>query len=101
MCDPFTAIAVVGGAVAAKVLAPKMPDAAPMQALATAQPDPAAEKAKADADAANAANVLAANDKKARRNNVLAMGGETDTLGATQSAVTNTAKTSVLGGGAT
>jgi hypothetical protein len=67
---------------------------------APAAPDPAAERAKAEADAANAANVNLAADKRARRANTLAMGGQSDALGATQSAVTNVAKTNVLGGGA-
>ena len=67
---------------------------------APAQPDPAAERAKAEADAANAANVKVAGDKRGRRANTLSLGGQSDNLGATQSAVTNVAKTSVLGGGA-
>lgn len=95
MCAPI-ALAALGGLFAAKLLAPKAPAALAIPD----QPDPAAEKAKADAAAANAANVLAANDKKARRTNVLALGGETDALGASQSAITNAGKTSVLGGGA-
>ena len=65
-----------------------------------AQPDPAVERAKTEADAANAANATIAGNKRARTANTLAMGGQTDNLGATQSAVTSTPKTSVLGGGA-
>jgi hypothetical protein len=74
-----------------------MPQDAP---AAPAAPDPAAERAKAEADAANTANANVAADKRARRANTLALGGQSDNLGATQSAVTNVAKTSVLGGGA-
>lgn len=65
-----------------------------------AQPDPAVERAKAEADAASAANANIAGQKRSRMANTLALGGQSDNLGATQSAVTNTAKTSVLGGGA-
>lgn len=95
MCDPVTAIAVVGGMVAAKALAPSAPGG-----IATAaQPDPAAERAKAETDAANAANQKLVDDKRAKRANVLASGGSTDALGAGQSAVQpGAAKTTVLGG---
>ncbi len=65
-----------------------------------AQPDPAVERAQAEADAAAQANATIAGQKRAVRANVLGMGGQSDNLGATQSAVTNVAKTSVLGGGA-
>lgn len=65
-----------------------------------AQPDPAAERAKAEADAANAANATIAGQKQQRRANTLGSGGPVSSLGATQSAVTSTPKTSVLGGGA-
>ena len=74
-----------------------MPQDVPASAAA---PDPAIERAKAEADAANTANASVAADKRARLANTLALGGQSDTLGATQSAVTNVAKTSVLGGGA-
>lgn len=93
MCDPVTAIAVVGGMVAAKALAPSAPGGI------AAQPDPAAERAKAETDAANAANQKLADDKRIKRANVLASGGSSDALGAGQSAVQpGAAKTTVLGG---
>lgn len=92
MCIPavFGLVKSVGQAVGLVGADPTMP----------AQPDPAAERAKAEADAANAANATIANQKQARRANTLGQGAPSTTLGGTQSAVTSTPKTSVLGGGA-
>lgn len=91
-----TAATIGGGILAAKALTPK----APSQTTAAA-PDPAVERAATEAAALKDANAATAADKRSRRANVLALGGESDTLGASQSAITNTqTKTSVLGGGA-
>lgn len=100
MCTPDVLSAVVSpfSAVANAVLPAIF--GGPKKEPGPAAPDPAAERAKAEADAANAANANVAADRRARRANTLALGGQSDTMGATQSAVTNTAKTSVLGGGA-
>lgn len=101
----------LAGGLAAKAMAPKVPDVVaptPMAAPVAPEPvaaavavDPAVERAKAETEAANAANTKLASDKQARRANVLAGGGSSDTLGKAQSVIAGTGKTSVLGGGAT
>jgi hypothetical protein len=94
MCEPTTIMAVAGGMLASKMLAPSAPSM-------PSQPDPAAQRAQAEADAANAANSTLAESKRVKRANVLATGGSTDALGAGQSAVKPASTTNVLGGGAT
>jgi hypothetical protein len=105
MCSPAIGIALltgVAGAVVSKALAPKVsaPAPAPVAAPPPPPPEPAVQQEAADVTAANTANQKAAGDAKVRRANVLALGGQSDTLGASNSAITNVAKTSVLGGGA-
>lgn len=77
MCDPLTVLMSLGGAFAAKALAPKAP-----KFPTSSQPDPAAERAAAEASATQAANAQLAESKRAKRMNALALGGATSqTLG--------------------
>lgn len=73
MCDPVSAMWVIGGLAVGSAMA--APSAGP--AAAAQQPDPAEERAKAEAEAAQRANAQLAMDQRRRReqSSLLAKGG--------------------------